>query len=510
MKNSKFTRSTLLLGMVFLIAVALLCSWLGLIMVNSKLLEQRELLHAGIDLMGAYVCIVLYYGCIGDGKSELPKSTRYFVLMILLTCFSFLLNECGWYFHGNPSMSNFNLIVNTLKNAVDLCLIFCFWRYVRTVLELNGRLERWTDYAARILLILELILVFTNLFYPVCFGINENGIYYEGSLYWLTDIYLIVIVSLTIASLIRSKATVREKMAAGSFISMPILSYAITLGKTNVATHYGAILISLILMYSILFSERGKKLAATQSELGTASHIQEAMLPTIFPAFPMRKEFDLHASMNPAKEVGGDFYDFFLVDDDHLGIVMADVSGKGVPAALFMMASKIILSSHAQIGKSPAQILTDTNEAICANNKEEMFVTVWVGILQISTGKLIAANAGHEFPAIYRNGEKFELLLDKHDLVVGAMDGLQYNEYEIQLNPGDRLFLYTDGVPEATNSNKELFGTDRMIDALNKNPNVSPKVILENVKGAVNDFVKEAEQFDDLTMLCLEYKGIKE
>lgn len=507
MNKLKLTRSTLLVGMIFLIVVAILCSWLGLIMVNSKLLEQRELLHAGIDVMGAFVCVVLYYGCIGDGKQELAQSTRYFILMILMNSFSFLLNECGWFLHGNPSMSNFNLIVNTLKNAVDLCLIFCFWRYVRTVLELNGGLEKWTDYAAKFLLIPELILVFSNLFYPVCFGINENGIYYEGSLYWLTDIYLLVVVLLTIASLVRSRAPLRDKMAAGSFISMPILSYAITLGKTNVATHYGAILISLILMYSILFSERGKKLAATQSELGTASHIQEAMLPTIFPAFPMRKEFDLHASMDPAKEVGGDFYDFFLIDEDHLGLVMADVSGKGVPAALFMMASKIILSSHAQIGKSPAQILTDTNAAICANNKEEMFVTVWVGILEISTGKLTAANAGHEYPAIYRNGKKFDLLLDKHDLVIGAMDGVKFREYELQLEPGDKLFLYTDGVPEATNSNQELFGTDRMIDALNKNLNVTPKEVLENVKEAVNDFVKEAEQFDDLTMLCLEYKG---
>jgi sigma-B regulation protein RsbU (phosphoserine phosphatase) len=211
--------------------------------------------------------------------------------------------------------------------------------------------------------------------------------------------------------------------------------------------------------------------------------------------------------MDPAKEVGGDFYDFFLIDDDHLCMVMADVSGKGVPAALFMMASKIILANNAQMGKSPAQILTDTNAAICANNKEEMFVTTWLGILELSTGKLMAANAGHEYPVIKQADGGFELYKDRHGFVIGGMDGAKYREYELRLEPGARLFVYTDGVPEATNAENELFGTDRMLEALNIDPNASPKTAMQNVRSAVDAFVKDAEQFDDLTMLCLEYKG---
>ena len=209
----------------------------------------------------------------------------------------------------------------------------------------------------------------------------------------------------------------------------------------------------------------------------------------------------------PAREVGGDFYDFFLVDDDHLCLVMADVSGKGVPAALFMMASKIILANNAMMGKSPAQILTDTNAAICSNNREEMFVTVWLGILEISTGKLTAVNAGHEYPVLCKKGGKFELVKDKHGMVVGALDYAVYREYELQLQPGDRLFVYTDGVPEATNAGNELFGAERMIEALNAAPSDEPDVILKQVRHAVDDFVQDAEQFDDLTMLCLDYKG---
>lgn len=243
------------------------------------------------------------------------------------------------------------------------------------------------------------------------------------------------------------------------------------------------------------------------TELSLATRIQADMLPNVYPAFPERTEFDIYALMDPAKEVGGDFYNFFLIDEDHLCMFIADVSGKGIPAALFMMASMIILANNAQMGKSPAQILTDTNAAICANNREEMFVTVWLGILEISTGKLTAANAGHEYPAIMGPDGRFVLYKDRHGFVIGGMDGARYKEYEIQLEPGAKLFVYTDGVPEATNEENELFGTDRMLDALNLRPDAAPEQILENVQAVVDSFVREAEQFDDLTMLCVEYKG---
>ena len=244
-----------------------------------------------------------------------------------------------------------------------------------------------------------------------------------------------------------------------------------------------------------------------ETELDLATRIQEGSLPNVFPPFPDRNEFEIYASMNPAKEVGGDFYDFFFVDQDHLCIIMADISGKGIPAALFMMASKIMLEDNAAMGKSPAEILTDVNKAIVANNQQDMFVTTWLGILELSTGRLMASNAGHEFPVLMRAGGDFELYKDKHNFVLGGMEGIKYGEYELTLSPGDKLFLYTDGVPEATDANTELFGTDRMVDALNRVKAGSPEEILAGVDSAVNDFVKEAEQFDDLTMLCLEYKG---
>lgn len=242
------------------------------------------------------------------------------------------------------------------------------------------------------------------------------------------------------------------------------------------------------------------------TELHMANRIQNSMLPGVFPPFPDRREFDIYATMGPAREVGGDFYDFFLIDEEHLGMVMADVSGKGVPAALFMMISKVILQSYAMLGQSPSEILGKTNEAICSSNQVDMFVTVWIGILEISTGKITAANAGHEYPALMQDGT-FSLLRDKHGLVLGGMEGIIYTDYEIELYPGDKLFLYTDGIPEASDGDYNMFGTDGMLEALNKDVDATPREILNNVQEAVESFVKGAEQFDDMTMLCLEYKG---
>lgn len=253
--------------------------------------------------------------------------------------------------------------------------------------------------------------------------------------------------------------------------------------------------------------EKDMETARIESELNLATRIQAAMLPSAFPAFPDRTDFDIYGSMDPAREVGGDFFDFFFVDDDHLCMIIADVSGKGIPAALFMMASKIILANNAKSGKSPAQILMDTNAAICSNNREEMFVTVWLGILELSTGRLTASNAGHEFPVLKKPDGSFELLRGKHGLVIGAMEGTQYREYTLSMEPGSKMFVYTDGLPEATDAGNGMFGMERMLAALNTAPEASPEQILKNVRAAVDRFVKDAEQFDDLTMLCFEYKG---
>ncbi len=243
------------------------------------------------------------------------------------------------------------------------------------------------------------------------------------------------------------------------------------------------------------------------AELNVATQIQADMLPRIFPPFPEKKEFDLYATMNPAKEVGGDFYDFFLIDDDHLCMVMADVSGKGVPAALFMVIAKTLIKNHASMGASPSEVLKYANEQLLEGNEAELFVTVWIGILEISTGRGIAANAGHEYPAVKRAGGDYELVKYRHAPAVATVEGINFKEHEFELHPGDSLFVYTDGVPEAANTDNEFFGTDRMLDVLNDNKESTVEDVLKNMKSSIDDFVGEASQFDDITMLVLHYYG---
>ena len=263
-------------------------------------------------------------------------------------------------------------------------------------------------------------------------------------------------------------------------------------------------------------AERGRKMVLAQknmtenntrieTELQLATGIQAAMLPDPSP-FSDRREFDICASMTPAREVGGDFYDFFFIDDTHLALVIADVSGKGVPAALFMMSARIMIRDGTLAGGSPADILSSVNRRITANNKAEMFVTVWLGILDTGSGVIHAANAGHEYPAIFSKG-RFTLFREKHGLPVGAMEDAVYTGYELALGQGDVLFLYTDGITEATDRSQKLFGTQRMLKSLNKDPVAAPEKILENMKSDVGLFVGEAPQFDDMTMLCIRYDG---
>ena len=329
-------------------------------------------------------------------------------------------------------------------------------------------------------------------------------------------IVLFVLCAVAMALFLRLKVIWGSAVCAGLIL--------VGAGATFLLYHFGfithplwipaAALVLYIAAMGIHFAQAAKerqKLALKNeritAELSLATRIQANSLPKVFPPFPDRKEFDLYASMTPAKEVGGDLYDFFLIDDDHLCLVIGDVSGKGIPAALFMMVASTLIYHAAMKETSPGKVLTSVNNQICSRNPEEMFVTVWLAVLEISTGKLTATSAGHEYPALKKAGESFDLFKDRHGLAVGAMEGVRYREYTIDMEPGTKIFVYTDGVAEANNSKEELFGTDRMIEALRKGENGTPQEVLQAVKQGVDEFAGKAPQFDDLTMLCLQYNG---
>lgn len=247
--------------------------------------------------------------------------------------------------------------------------------------------------------------------------------------------------------------------------------------------------------------------ARIDAELAFAKAIQHSALPSVFPPYPGRREFDIHAAMFTAKEVGGDFYDFYFVDDDTLAFLIADVSGKGIPAAMFMMQSKTLLKSCAESGMAIEQVFTTANEKLCEGNEAGMFVTAWMGLLNVKTGHVTFANAGHNPPLLRQNGGDFAYHKTRAGFVLAGMEGVRYRRFEVQLQPGDTLYLYTDGVTEATDTAQQLYGENRLLALLNQHKGDSAQAVCEAVKADVDLFAGEAEQFDDITMLCLTWHG---
>ncbi|WP_051437726.1 PP2C family protein-serine/threonine phosphatase [Eubacterium xylanophilum] len=497
-----YKKYSLKIGLVFTIVSALMTTFVLSALFSGDPRMNEFLYDCGIDMLGGLICAALYFGCM----KQSGEGGKVFRSLIVLVSFVFFINELMYCVYRVPEKIGLCMFCVLCSKIADIVMIYLFYTYVKKTLGLDGKMRLWADRGFPILSVFEIIILLSNIIYPTTFSITSEGVYQAAAMSWLEDIYLIVALTITAILIIRCGSPRNQKLAALTFIFLPIIEFVILGGQFGSAGQYGTVLMSLVIMYCVIFNYNSSKLSATQAELDMATEIQASMLPSIFPAFPARDEFDLYASMDPAKEVGGDFYDFFMIDDNHLGVVIADVSGKGIPAALFMMISKTVVQNYAMLGIKASEVLRRANEALCVQNKMEMFVTTWVGILELSTGKMNCSSAGHEYPAICHDG-KFDLLKDKHGFVLGAMDIAKYSDYEIQLEKGDRIFVYTDGVPEATSEDKELYGTDRMIEALNTCADGTPKDILNTVRESVDSFVGNAEQFDDLTMVCLEYRG---
>ena len=381
-----------------------------------------------------------------------------------------------------------------------------------------GKLGRIINMVFLALLVVHLIGLIVAQFTHFYYYFDEMNFYQRGRGYALSNVMHIIMLvqNIFLLSKYRNKFDKRLFSALWIYLLAPLGAIAVQMLVQDIQFIILMTVISAAYLCYVIIQIQTEKYELQQkekqrldTELTMATKIQAETLPSIFPAFPDREDFNIYASMKPAKEVGGDFYDFFLIDEKHLGLVIADVSGKGVPAALFMMVSKILIQNCALIGYEPSKVLELVNQQICANNPERMFVTVWYGCLDLETGNLKAANAGHEYPMLKTPDGHFSLVKDKHGLVIGAMANKKYREYELQMDPGSKLFIYTDGIPEATNADNELFGTDRLVEALRAHENETPNQILPAVASVVESFVKEAPQFDDMTMLCIEYKGIK-
>jgi len=460
----------------------------------------------GIEAFSILVSAIVCYCYMQDPDSS-EAHTALFAELLVADTVGLFLDEVAWLVQGRAGFAAANTIANTLLFLDNCFIVILFWRYGAYILQIP---EKTAHAVNRILswlsALIEVVLV-VNFFKPLLFSVDAQGVYRREALFPLALAPVLVVLPPLFRGFRDYNGPEKVKHVARLFFALPLVGVAMTCVEFGVSIQYSAVLLSILLALGVIVAYRGKRMTATRTELGMAAQIQESMLPGSFPAFPDRPEFDLHASMDPAREVGGDFYDFFLIDDDHLALLIADVSDKGVPAALMMMSAKMLIHYRACRGGTPGQILMDVNDELCDKNESGMFVTVWLGILDTRDGTLTCVNAGHENPAVKRSGGVFRLFQDKHGLALGVMPGMKYQDYTLQFNPGDSIFVYTDGVPEANNPTRELYGAQRLERALNLRDYASPKDVLEGVRADVDEFVGDAEQFDDLTMLCMAYRG---
>ena len=495
-------------GLGFIILLAVLLNLFIFLRGTGNVAFGRAF-NIGVDLMGVFVCAVICYSCLQD-LAGVGERNPLFLTLLISTGIGMFLAACCRIVQGIAPLALVNRLINVLLYINNFVLMFLFWRCELFILEISEKLVRVINKFVQFYLLPVVILVLANLFVPVFFSVDAAGYYQRTALFPLLFVTMLPMLFWIYVGISKANSSKKDKFIISSFIGLPLIVFLISLAEPEISLLEPAMFLSVMIIYLALINERGKKLAVTQTELRMATEIQTSMLPHIFPPYPERDEFDLFASSDPAREVGGDFYDFFLIDDGHLAVLIADVSDKGVPAALFMMSTKILINYRARQGGTPAEILTDINAQIARDNESKMFITIWMGILDLDTGALTCTNAGHEYPVICGPDGRFRIFREKHGLCAGAMENVRYRDYEVVLHPGDKIFVYTDGVPEANDPEGGLYGMDRLETALNRFAKGTPREILAGVRKDVESFVNGADQFDDLTMLCLEYKGKKE
>ena len=472
-------------------------------------LPVNSIINISADLCSMALGYVLFICSIVDKSDNEENLNAY--LLLLFSCFNAaFLDEVCWLVDGNKNQIYINTIANTFFFIAGPVMSFLFWRYVVTYLNLDREKIKKMDYFLAGGLFVAITVRLLNPAFGYYFYIKPDAFYQRGDYFLISNIYSYsaMILTLILVFIARKRFKRYQIIILYMYAVFPLGISVVTIFTYGLSLSSPVIMLVLLFMYCVLNVIQSRDKSISDNELHMASTIQEGMLPHTFPPYPHKSEFELFASMDPAKEVGGDFYDFYMTDDDHLVITIADVSGKGIPAALMMMVTKTLIKNRGLTDyKDCAKILAMVNDQLCEGNELDMFVTVWIGVLTLSTGELRYANAGHEYPALMRDGGKFELIKDHHSPPLGCMEGITYKEQKTKLNPGDIIYIYTDGVTEANNGKQVLFGEKRMLEALDLPCNGNMITLTRNVKESITSFIGDAQQFDDITMLSMKYNG---
>lgn len=476
-------------------------------------IKPTYLFNITADMVGLLMGYVIFICCLVDVQKT-GSDHRTFLYLLNTIELGLLSDAIAWLVDGVPSLIWLNVLDNTVYFIVPVAACFLFYNYLLSILKIKETAGVWriVDKLVRAGLVISIALRLLNIPFGFYFTVDEAGIYSRAEYQPVSTIYQMFVLLVSLSIIIRWREQLKgyRMIAMLIYILTPIFISVFNIFVYGFSITYAVLMNIMLVMYCVINIDQGRQKAVSDRDLSTATSIQESVLPQIFPAFPDREDVDIYATMCPAREVGGDFYDFFFIDDDHLALVMADVSGKGVPAALFMMISNVLIKNRLRSGDSPAEALANVNNQIMERNVAKMFVTVWLAVIDMTTGRGIAANAGHEHPVLKRTGGEYELVEYKHSPAVGMVPKIKFKEHEFELSPGDKLFVYTDGVAEATDISGQLYGTDRLLEALNSDKDSNPKEAIERVRKSIDEFVGSATQSDDITMLGITYYGKKE
>ncbi|MCR5628608.1 SpoIIE family protein phosphatase [Eubacterium sp.] len=495
---------------VILMQLVIILSFIFLGSTDRDRLNTSRIFSIAFDIAGMLVGEVILICSIIDDAKHTHEDLMFFTSILVVTFVLLFLDETAWLVDGVENYRTCGIVINTCYYALGQFLALIFWNYV--VSTFGGQRPRLSKISKiiNVAFAIEVLSIILNAKFGYYFSVNEYGFYHRESFNFIAYMYAHIVLVISFLVIIRNKSLLdfHQIVAMMVYVILPFVVSIIMIFLYEFSVLYASVMLATLVMYCMLNVSRSKATARSEYDLHLAAKIQSDALPKEFPAFPNRNEFDLFACMIPARDIGGDFYDFFMIDDDRLALVIADVSGKGMPAALFMMAAKNLIKSVCRIRRdTPAQILETVNRQLCDGNEESFFITVWFGILTISSGELQYANAGHEHPAICRKGASYNLKKEKHSLPLAVdKDTMFYNE-SIRLNKGDKIYLYTDGVTDSRNENGVLFGEKRLLEALNRETNIVVDKVVENVLGQINGFINNAIQHDDITMLILQYNG---
>jgi len=441
------------------------------------------------------------------------EKKRALLFFVFSTAFLLFVDRYSYFYRGVAT--DFGFVMARLTKYLVffsiLNVVYGFGEFIKCIYEENhsdSKLTKPFTVIKYIIILGHIVLLisqFTNFYY----SFDALNVYHREKYYFICYLFPLVATILQYIIIIKEFKNIKKLIFIPLilYFTLPLVGAVIQLfnpGLSLVNIVIGGVV---IILYAVTIYDANMMLEEkkkTEADLKLANEIQQNEIPNKFPAFPDRKDFDLYAIMQPAKEVGGDFYDYFLIDDNHIGLVIADVSGKGVPAALNMVKSKLLIRGAGQHINDPAKVLSSVNNSFFDSNKMDMFVTIWFGIINLSTGKLTFANAGHEDIIICDKELGFDTYKTKHGIPIGTLRSYKYENNSIKLQKGNKLFIYTDGVTDSIDKHNKRYGINNLLKVLNKNKNKNASDLIKSVKNDIEIFSKDCKQFDDITMLCFE------